>query len=113
MTKNLSSNGRALVDRRRSYYDFGLARDCWQRVSRQLYTCDETRTRYSGLRFYLSIVILRTGSRYLRALNYIRGTWSHLERMVAPARRFSFQYSTICPELIVITLAKLLAEKSF
>jgi glycosyltransferase involved in cell wall biosynthesis len=98
------------------YYDFGLARGLLAAGCRvSLYTCDETADpAIPGLRFYpFYCNIFGRGSRYLRALNYIRGTVVTLRKMVGSGEKiFHFQvFNDLVPELIVITLAKLFGRK--
>jgi D-inositol-3-phosphate glycosyltransferase len=98
------------------YYDFGLARGLLAAGCRvSLYTCDETGDpRIPGLGFYpLYRGIYGSDSRFLRMIRFLRGSLSVFKNATAHHERICHYqvFNDLIPELVVITLAKLLRRK--
>ena len=98
------------------YYDFGLARGLLAAGCRvSLYTCDETADpKIAGLGFFpFYRGIYGRDSRFVRMIRFLRGSLSVFKSAVSRHERVCHYqvFNDLIPELVVITLAKLLRRK--
>jgi len=98
------------------YYDFGLARGLLAAGCRvSLYTCDETADpKIAGLGFFpFYRGIYGRDSRFVRMIRFLRGSLFVFKNAIFHRERICHYqvFNDLIPELVIITLAKLLRRK--